>query len=119
MDDFIISTTHILDGYEVIEYIDVLFEESIFGVSLSTGLRGFGDMFKGWTGERFDAISNRIEEVKTHVKSELVKKAKQAGANALIGVDIETTRNLNDGTIGISISGTAVRIIKVAKVTAR
>lgn len=113
MDDFIISTTHILDGYEVVEYIDVLFEESIFGISLSTGLKGFGDMFKGWTGERFNAISDRIEEVKTEVKNELISKAKRRGANALIGVDIETTRNLNDGTIGISISGTAVKIVKV------
>lgn len=113
MNDFIISTTHLLDGYEVIEYLDVLFEESIFGVSIETSIRGFGDMFKGWTGERLDAISDRIEEVKREVKNELIAKAKRLGGNALIGVDIETTRNLNDGTIGVSISGTAVRVIKV------
>ena len=113
MNDFIISTTHLLDGYEVTEYLDVLFEESIFGLSFETSLKGFGDMFKGWTGERLNAISDRIEEVKTAVKNELIAKAKRLGANALIGVDIETTRNLNDGTIGVSISGTAVRVIKV------
>ena len=69
-------------------------------------------MFAGWTGERLHAISNRIEEVKKDVKEALVDKAVRLGADALIGVDIETTRNLNDGTIGVSMSGTAVRIIK-------
>ena len=113
MHDFIISTTHLLDGYEISEYIDVVFEESIFGISISTGIKGLGDMFKGWTGERLDAISDRIEEVKNEVKSKLIQKARERGANALIGVDIETTRNLNDGTIGVSISGTAVVAKKV------
>ena len=113
MEDFIISTTHLLDGYEVTEYLDVLFEESIFGISFSTSMKSFGDMFKGWTGERLNAISDRIEEVKSEVKNELIAKAKKMGANAIIGVDIETTRNLNDGNIGVSISGTAVIVRKV------
>jgi len=113
MDDFLISTTHILDGYQIAEYIDVVFEESIFGISISTGIKGIGDMFKGWTGERLNAISDRIEEVKAEVKVNLIQKAKKLGANALVGVDIETTRNLNDGTIGVSMSGTAVVARKV------
>ncbi|MDD4154689.1 MAG: heavy metal-binding domain-containing protein [Bacilli bacterium] len=113
MEDFIISTTHLLDGYEVTEYLDVLFEESIFGISFSTSMKSFGDMFKGWTGERLNAISDRIEEVKSEVKNELIAKAKKMGANAIIGVDIETTRNMNDGNIGVSISGTAVIVRKV------
>jgi len=69
-------------------------------------------MFKGWTGERLNAISDRIEEVKKEVKDALIDKAIKLGADAIIGLDIETTRNLNDGTIGVSISGTAVRIVK-------
>ncbi|MFA7378671.1 MAG: heavy metal-binding domain-containing protein, partial [Bacilli bacterium] len=56
--------------------------------------------------------SDRIEEVKKEVKDALIDKAIKLGADALIGIDIETTRNLNDGTIGVSISGTAVRIVK-------
>ena len=112
MKDFIVSTTHQLDGYIITEYLDVIFEESIFGISISTGIKGIGDMFKGWTGERLNAISDRIEEVKKEVKDALIDKAIKLGADALIGIDIETTRNLNDGTIGVSISGTAVRIVK-------
>jgi len=112
MKDLIVSTTHQLDGYIINEYLDVIFEESIFGISISTGIKGIGDMFKGWTGERLNAISDRIEEVKKEVKDALIDKAIKLGADALIGIDIETTRNLNDGTIGVSISGTAVRIVK-------
>lgn len=112
MKDFIITTTNQLEGYIITEYLDVIFEESIFGISISTGIKGLGDMFAGWTGERLHAISNRIEEVKKDVKEALVDKAVRLGADALIGVDIETTRNLNDGTIGVSMSGTTVRIIK-------
>ncbi|MFA7701188.1 MAG: heavy metal-binding domain-containing protein, partial [Bacilli bacterium] len=85
MNDFIVSTTHLLDGYVITEYIDVIFEESIFGVSISTGIKGIGDMFKGWTGERLNAISDRIEEVKNEVKNSLIGKAKKMGADALIG----------------------------------
>lgn len=113
MKDFIVSTTHQLDGYIITEYLDVIFEESIFGISISTGIKGIGDMFKGWTGERLNAISDRIEEVKKEVKDALIDKAIKLGADAIVGLDIETTRNLNDGTIGVSISGTAVRIVKV------
>jgi len=112
MKDFIISTTHQLEGFIVTEYLDVVFEESIFGISIQTGIKGLNDMFAGWTGERLNAMSNRIEEVKQEVKEALIDKAVRLGADALIGVDIETTRNLNDGTIGISMSGTAVRIVK-------
>ena len=112
MKDFIVSTTHQLDGYIITEYLDVIFEESIFGISISTGIKGIGDMFKGWTGERLNAISDRIEEVKKEVKDALIDKAIKLGADALIGIDIETTRNLNDGTIVVSISVTAERIVK-------
>ena len=112
MRDFLITTTHQLEGYIITEYLDIVFEESIFGISISTGIKGIGDMFKGWTGERLNAISDRIEEVKKEVKDALIDKAIKLGADALIGIDIETTRNLNDGTIGVSISGTAVRIVK-------
>ena len=112
MKDFIVSTTHQLDGYIITEYLDVIFEESIFGISISTGIKGIGDMFKDWTGERLNAISDRIEEVKKEVKDALIDKAIKLGADAIVGLDIETTRNLNDGTIGVSISGTAVRIVK-------
>ena len=86
MEDFIISTTHLLDGYEVTEYLDVLFEESIFGISFSTSMKSFGDMFKGWTGERLNAISDRIEEVKSEVKNELIAKAKKWERTPLLGL---------------------------------
>ena len=112
MRDFLITTTHQLEGYIITEYLDIVFEESIFGISISTGIKGISDMFAGWTGERLHAISERIEEVKNEIKEALINKAVRLGADALIGVDVETTRNLNDGTIGVSMSGTAVRVVK-------
>jgi uncharacterized protein YbjQ (UPF0145 family) len=45
--DFIITTTNQLEGYIITEYLDVFFEESIFGISISTGIKGLGDMFAG------------------------------------------------------------------------
>lgn len=113
MEDFIITTTHQIEGYEVTSYIDVIFEESIFGMSAETGFKAFGDMFKGWTGERFDAVSDRIAVIKEEIKKRFIRQAIRKNANAIIGVDIETTRNHGDGTIGISMSGTAVVIKKI------
>ncbi len=112
MKDFIISTTHQLEGYRIVKYIDVLFEENIFGVSWSTSVQSFNDMFKSFTGERFDAISDRIEQVKNEVKQRFMRKAIRHGANALIGVDVETTTR-ETGGITISMSGTAVLIEKI------
>lgn len=110
--DFIITTTPIIEGYKIVKYIDIIFEENTFGVSWSTSVQSFNDMFKGFTGERFDAISDRIEQVKVEVKKRFIRKAIRNGANALIGVDVETTTRDN-GSITISMSGTAVVIEKV------
>ena|SRR5690554_1307526 len=112
MKDFIISTTPMLEGYKIVKYIDVLFEENTFGVSWSTSVQSFGDMFKSFSGERFDAISDRIESIKVEVKKRFIRKAIRHGANALIGVDIETTTRENGG-ITISMSGTAVLVEKL------
>lgn len=112
MKDFIISTTHQLEGYRIVKYIDVIFEENTFGVSWSTSVQSFNDMFKGFTGERFDAISDRIEHIKTEVKQRFIRKAIRQGANAIVGTDIETTTTQNGG-ITISMSGTAVLIEKI------
>jgi uncharacterized protein YbjQ (UPF0145 family) len=106
----IITTTNRVEGYQIIEYLDIVFQESIIGVGIGTSLKSFGDIFKGWTGEKFEAISNRIEEVKQIVKNALIDSALKLGADAIVGVDIETTRNANDGTIGVSMSGTAVKL---------
>ncbi len=111
MSDFIISTTHQLEGYKITKYIDVIFEENVFGLSLETSVQSFGEIFKGFSGERFDAISNRIEEIKEEVKKRIIRKAIRKGANALIGFDVETTSRENGG-ITISMSGTAVFIEK-------
>jgi uncharacterized protein YbjQ (UPF0145 family) len=106
----IITTTNNVEGYEIIEYLDIIFQESIVGIGFGTSMKGFSDIFKGFTGEKFDAISNRIAEVKQIVKRDLINYATNMGADAIVGVDIETTRNENDGSIGVSISGTAVRL---------
>lgn len=107
MADFIITTTSNVEGFKVVEYLDVIFEENIFGVSMDTTFQSFGDIFKGFSGERLDAISNRIEDVKNEVKRRFIRKALAIGANAIIGMDIETTQTQNGG-IHISMSGTAV-----------
>ncbi|ABX80760.1 YbjQ family protein [Acholeplasma laidlawii] len=112
MKDFIIATTPTLEGYRIVKYIDVIFEENIFGVSLNTSVQSFNDIFKGFSGERYDAMSDRIEEVKIEVKKRFIRKAIRHGANALIGVDIETTTT-QAGGITISMSGTAVIVEKI------
>lgn len=111
-EDFIISTTHQLEGYRIIKYIDVVFEENLFGMSFETSVQTFGEFFKGFSGERYDAISDRIEVIKEEVKRRIIRKSIRKGANALVGFDIETTTT-DGGGITISMSGTAVIIEKI------
>ncbi|MGL4731015.1 MAG: YbjQ family protein [Clostridium sp.] len=106
-----ITTSNTLEGYEVLEYLDIVSEEKIVGIGLKTHFKSIGDMFATFTGEEMKAYTNRIKELKKQIKKDLKRQAVKIGANAIIGVDIETTVPAANA-IMVSINGTAVKIKK-------
>lgn len=116
MKDMILSTTPCLDGYRIIKYIDLVYSEAIYKLSLtksfSTALNNAIDSFKFFSSTELSGTTQLIQEAKDYVKQDLIKKAAMLGANAIVGIDIESSLG-SDGVAKASINGTAVIIEKI------
>ena len=111
LNTFIMTTGCSFEGYVVTEYIDVLFDEILVGLGLGKAIvSGFDNFFSSLAGSEATTMTNKLNEVKEQLKTRLIEKAIDMGANAMLGVDFESSK-LGD-LIMVSISGTAVRIEK-------
>lgn len=99
-----LATTHILPGYKIEKVLGV-----VYGSSVRT--RGLGGKIiagiEAIVGGRGEAYLRELEKARDEAIKELMSKAKSIGANAVIGVDFETTEIL-EGFIVITAYGTAV-----------
>lgn len=111
IEDIKMTTTPSFDGYRIIDYKGVIFDETITGVGLKTAFKSLGDMFASLTGEQMYAVTNRINELKSELINRLKAKAVAQGANAIVGVDFESTMP-GGSAIMVSANGTAVVIEK-------
>ena len=106
----LLSTTDVLQGVEVEEYLGVVTSEVVYGSNaIRDWFAGLRDVIGGRTGsyERLFA--------KGHAKAleELEHRAKRKGANAVIGISANTgTINLDEHGVLLLISatGTAVKL---------
>lgn len=108
----VVSSGYTLDGYRIEQYIDVISMERMSGIGLKTSIRSFADIFASLTGDEMTAMTNRINELKQQALLSLKEKAVQIGANALIGIDFETTLPGNSAIL-VSVSGTAIKVRKI------
>lgn len=104
----IITTTPSIEGKEIIEYKGIVFGEVISGIDFVKDIAaGFTNFFGGrsrsYEGELIEARENSLKEME--------QRARQLGANAIVGVDIdyEMLGQSND-MIMVTASGTAVVI---------
>lgn len=102
----IISTTPSLEGKRIIEYKGIVFGEVISGVDFikdfAAGLTNFfGGRSGSYEGELIQARENAIEEME--------KRARDMGANAIVGVDIDyEVLGQANNMLMVTASGTAV-----------
>ena len=106
----IVSTTSQLQGREVAEYRGLVTGEAILGTNI------FRDMFAGirnLVGGRSGAYEKALREARETAFAEMEEAARRAGANAVIGIDIDY-ENITAGDSGsmlmVSVSGTAVSV---------
>ena len=104
-----LSTGYSFDGYRITTYHDVVFEELIIGIGIKTGMKAIGDIFNGILGEEYTAVSERLKEVKLMLKERTISQAANLGANALIGVDFESSM-CGGSAFMVSMTATAVTI---------
>jgi len=103
--DFLIVTTPTISGYRIKKILGV-----VTGVTART--RGMGGKFvagiQSMVGGEVSAFTYEIEKARVEAQQRMKEQAQQIGANAIIGLDMESSDLLN--VIVISATGTAVII---------
>jgi len=104
--EFIVVTTPTVPGYRIKKVIGVV-------TGLSPRTRGVGGKIvagiQSMLGGEVTAFTYEIEKAKTEAMSRAIEKARDMGANAIVGLDMETS-NVLQSLVLISATGTAVII---------
>ncbi|MGQ9838270.1 MAG: YbjQ family protein [Cyanobacteriota bacterium] len=106
----LLSTTDVLQNVEIERYLGVVTAEVVYG---SNALRDFFAGIRDIIGGRTGAYERVFEQGQKEAIAELERRAKQLGANAVLGIDLNTG-TINVGQTGalllITATGTAVKI---------
>ena len=104
----IVSTTSVIEGRPVTQYLGVVTGEVIVGANI------FKDLFAGIrdiVGGRSGAYETTLRSARDTAFEELEAEATKLGANAVIGVDIDYEVIGKEGSmLMVTVSGTAVRL---------
>ena len=104
----IITTTPQIEGHRITEYRGVIAGEAIVGANI------FRDLFAGLrdiVGGRSASYEKELRRAREIALEELEEAARGAGANAVVGVDLDyEVLGQGNGMLMVSVSGTAVVI---------
>ncbi|MBI4811681.1 MAG: heavy metal-binding domain-containing protein [Ignavibacteriales bacterium] len=102
----LITTTNMIEGKRITKYHGLVSGEAILGANI------FKDFFAGIrdiVGGRSAAYEEELRKAKDIAIVEMKQQAKELGANAIIGVDLDyETVGQTGGMLMVSASGTAV-----------
>ncbi len=104
----IVTTTALLEGYRIEEYLGVVAGEAILGMHVGRDLLA---AITDIVGGRASAYEEEVVRARDTALQEMVEEARRLGANAVIGVDIDY-ETVREGMVMVSASGTAVRVTK-------
>lgn len=104
----LITTTSTIEGKRITRYCGVVAGEAILGANL------FKDIFAGirdLVGGRSATYERELQRARDIAMEELQQRALEAGANAIVGVDIDyEVLGQGNGMLMVAASGTAVVI---------
>ena len=108
----IVTTTATIDGKPIQEYLGVAAGEAIMGAN---ALKDFSSGIRDLVGGRSGSYEQVVNKARTIAMNDLIERARDLGANAIVGVDvdyetIDRGKNNNSSMLMVSVSGTAVRI---------
>lgn len=102
----LVTTTAVLQDHKITEYKGVVSGEAILGANL------FKDLFasiRDIVGGRSAAYEDELRNAKNMAMQEMVQQARDVGANAVIGVDLDYETLGQGGTmLMVAVAGTAV-----------
>jgi uncharacterized protein YbjQ (UPF0145 family) len=107
--DLIVTTEPLMAEYRVVERLEVITAECVFGMNL------FKDFFASISdifGGRSKSSQKVLRDSRRTCLTELRREALIAGANAIVGVDLDYSEISGDGKsmLFLVASGTAVRV---------
>ncbi len=107
-----LTTGYEFQGYFITEYLDVIFDEMLVGLGLGKSLAaGLDNFFSVLGGTEATEMVDKLNDVKMQLRERVIEKAKKLGANALIGIDFESSK-VGD-LIMVSMTATAVKIDRI------
>ena len=102
----IVTTTPSIEGKRITRYCGVVAGEAILGANV------FKDLFAGirdLVGARSGTYEKELQKAREIALRELEQRASEAGANAIVGVDLDfEVLGETNGMLMVSASGTAV-----------
>lgn len=108
MASMLLTTTDTLEGRRITEYLGICTGEAVCGANV------FRDMFAGirdFVGGRSGSYENVLREGKEQAIEDMCEQARDMGANAIIGVDLDYEVVGEKGSmLMVAVSGTAVKI---------
>ena len=104
----IVTTTPSVEGRRITEYKGVVFGEVIAGVNfVKDFVAGLSNFFGGRSGTYEEELINARQQA----LAEMEQRAAQLGADAVVGVDIDSeVLGADNGMLMVTASGTAVRL---------
>ncbi len=104
----IITTTPVIEGKQIVEYLGIVTGEAIMGANI---FRDFFASIRDVVGGRVAAYEKELAKAKEIALEELKERARELGANAVVGVDLDyEVLGQNNSMLMISASGTAVKV---------
>ena len=105
----LLTTTPTIEGYKIEQYYGIVSGETIIGANF---LKDFAASIHDIFGGRAGSYEDTLLEAKETAIREMSERARQMGANAIIGVDIDyEALGSSNSMLMVSCSGTAVRIV--------
>ena len=104
----ILTTTPQIDGYPIRHYLGVVTGETIIGANV---FKDFMAGIRDIVGGRSASYEKVLREAKDTSLQEMMERAQQMGANAIVGIDIDyETIGASGSMLMVATSGTAVLI---------
>ncbi len=99
------STTPTLENAEIVSYLGIVTGEVVSGVDF---IRDFGASIRNFIGGRSAGYEDELIKAREDALREMEERARQLGANAVVGVDIDYEVLGQGNMLMVSVSGTAV-----------
>lgn len=100
----LVTTTQTLQNVQSIQYIGIVSGEVILGIN---AFKDVAAGFRNLVGGRSKGYEDEVVKGRQEAVDEMIQRATQMGANAIIGASFVIT-GLNQGMLIVTVTGTAV-----------